>query len=112
LPLAPGSGDGGSNTMADVMPVDTIEKTGSSRGESNPVGASPAREKVSGDHEARQSVSPPPDQRPSRRRRLLLIGALGALGALVLAVVCIFGIPWILAFSTPFRRMTPTLTAM
>ena len=37
-------------------------------------------------------MGPPPDQRPSRRRRLLI----GALGILVLAIVCIFGIPWIL----------------
>ena len=87
------SGDGGLNTVADAMPVEMTEKTGASRGESNPVDAPPANERVSGEHEARQSVSPPPDHRPSRRRRLLI----AALGALVLAAVGIFGIPWILA---------------
>ena len=75
------------------MPVETTEKQGANRGESNRVDALPASERVSGEHEARQSVSPPPDHRPSRRRRLLI----GALGALVLAAVCIFGVPWILA---------------
>jgi membrane fusion protein (multidrug efflux system) len=74
------------------MPVEMTEKTGASRGESNPVDVPPASERVWGEHEARQSVSPPPDQRPSWRRRLLI----GALGTLVLAVVCIFGIPLIL----------------
>jgi membrane fusion protein, multidrug efflux system len=74
------------------MPVEMTEKTGASRGESNPVDAPPASERVSNEHEARQSVSPPPDQRPSRRRRLLI----GALGTLVLAVVGIIGIRWIL----------------
>jgi membrane fusion protein, multidrug efflux system len=47
---------------------------------------------VSGEHEVRQSVIPPRDQRRSRRRLLLI----GALGALVLAAVCLFGIRWIL----------------
>ena len=69
------------------------ENTGASRGGPNPVDAPPASDRAPGEHEARQPVSPPPDQRPSRRRRLLI----GALGALVLAVVCIFGIPWLLA---------------
>ena len=75
------------------MPVEMTENTGASRGEPNPVDAPPASGRAPGEHEARQPVSPPPDQRPSRRRRLLI----GALGALILAVVCIFGIPWLLA---------------
>ena len=75
------------------MPVEMTEKTGASRGEANPVDAAPANERASGEHEARQSVSPPPDHRPSRRRRLLIV----AFGALVLAAIGIFGIPWILA---------------
>ena len=33
------SGAGGSNTVADTMPVETTDKTGASRGESNPVDA-------------------------------------------------------------------------
>jgi len=75
------------------MPAETIGKTGASGGESNLVDVPPASQSASGEHEARQSVSPPPDQRPSRRRRLLI----GGLGAVVLVVVCIFGIPWVLA---------------
>ena len=74
------------------MPVEMTDKTGTSRGESNPLDAPPASERVSSEHKAEQSVSPPPDQRPSRRRRLLI----GALGALVLVVLCTFGIRWIL----------------
>jgi NAD(P)-dependent dehydrogenase (short-subunit alcohol dehydrogenase family) len=74
------------------MPVELTEKKGASRDEFNPVDAPPRNERVSGEHEARPSVGPPPDQRPSRRRLLLI----GALGILVLAIVCIFGIPWIL----------------
>jgi membrane fusion protein, multidrug efflux system len=80
-------------TVPDAMPGDMTEKTGASRGEANPVDALPASERVSGEHEARQSVSRSPGQRPSPRRRLLI----GALGVLVLAGVGIFGIPWILA---------------
>ena len=49
--------------MADAMPVEMTVQTGVSRGESNPV------ERASGEHEARQSVGPPPDQRPSRWHR-------------------------------------------
>ena len=75
------------------MSVEVTEKTGASRGESNPAGTPPASERVSGEREAPQSVRQPPDQRSSRRRRLLI----GALGALVLAALGIFGIPWILA---------------
>ena len=74
------------------MPVEMAEKTGASRGEANPVDAPPASDRESGEHKSRQSLSSPPDQRPSRRRRLLI----GALAALVLVVVCIFGIRWIL----------------
>src|ERR1051325_3087403 len=73
------------------MSLEITEKTGTSRGEFDPADAPPS-EKVSGNHEARQSVGPPPDQRPSRRRRLLI----GALGALVLVALGIFGTPWLL----------------
>ncbi|MGH7113898.1 MAG: biotin/lipoyl-binding protein, partial [Stellaceae bacterium] len=69
------------------------EKQGASRGETSSVDTPSTSESVPAEDGARQSVSPPPDQRPSRRRRLLI----GALGALALAVVCIFGIRWILA---------------
>jgi membrane fusion protein, multidrug efflux system len=75
------------------MPVDMTEKEGASRGESSPIGPPSTNESVSAEHAAQLSPSPPPDQRRSRRRRLLI----GALGALVLAAVCIFGIRWTLA---------------
>jgi membrane fusion protein, multidrug efflux system len=70
------------------MPVEMTE----SRGASGPVDARSADAAVSGAHETRQSPNPPPDQRQSRRRLVI-----GALGALVVAVAGIFGIPWFLA---------------
>lgn len=75
------------------MSVETTGKTGVSSGEPDPGDAPPASERVSKELEARQAASPLPDQRSSRRRRLL-IGALGALG---LAALAVFGIPWVLA---------------
>jgi membrane fusion protein, multidrug efflux system len=75
------------------MPVEMTEKEGAGRGESSPIDAPSTSERVSAEHAAQLSPSAPPDQRrPSRRRRLLI----GALGALVLAAVCIFGIRWML----------------
>ncbi len=73
------------------MPVEFTEQTGGSRGESNPVDAPPAAEKAPDEQEARQSVSPPPNQRHSWRRRLLI----AALGLPVLAAAVWFGIPYI-----------------
>ena len=79
------------------MSVDMTAKTQTSRGESNRVVVPPSSERLLGEHEARESVSSLPDQRPSRRRRLLI----GVLGALILVVACVFGIPWIrFAFNT------------
>ena len=74
------------------MPVEMTEKEGASRGDSSPIDPPSTSESVSAAHAAQLWPSPPPDQRPSRRRRLLI----GALGALVLAVVCVFVIRWIL----------------
>ena len=71
------------------MPVETTDETGASKGESDPVDAPLSSKTASGEHEARQTVSPPPHQRNSRRRRLLI----GALGVLVLAAAIWFGIP-------------------
>jgi membrane fusion protein (multidrug efflux system) len=88
----PEIGDGDSNTVAEAMPVEMIEKEGATQGESSPIDRPSTSESVSAEHAAQPSPSPPPYQRPSRRRRLLI----GALGALVLAAVCIFGIRWIL----------------
>jgi membrane fusion protein, multidrug efflux system len=79
--------------MANAMSVEVTEKTEVSRSEPNPVDAPPANERGASEPEARQSPGSASDQRTTRRRRLLI----GALGALVLAVVGIFGIPWILA---------------
>ncbi len=75
------------------MPVETTKKQGVVSGETSPVDTPSTSQIGPAEHEARQSVSPPPDQRPSRQRRLLI----AALGALVLGAVCIFGIRWILA---------------
>src|SRR5262252_2924290 len=75
------------------MPVEMTEKEGASEGAAGRVDAPATGERASAEHGAQPSPSPPPDRRSSRRRRLLI----GALGALVLVVVCIFGIPWILA---------------
>jgi membrane fusion protein (multidrug efflux system) len=74
------------------MSVEITEKAGTGKRESNPVDASPASEGVSGEH-ARETLIAPPAHRHSRRRRLLI----GAVGALILAVACIFGVRWILA---------------
>jgi membrane fusion protein (multidrug efflux system) len=69
------------------------EKEGTSTDKASPLDPPSTSERVSGEHTAQLSSSPRSDQRqPSGRRRLLL----GALGALVLAAVCIFGIRWIL----------------
>jgi membrane fusion protein (multidrug efflux system) len=86
-------GNGGSNTVVDAMPVEMTEKTGASGGKSDPVDAPLPSKDVPGEPEVPPSVSPPADHRPSRRRRLLI----GALGALVLAAVGVFAIPWVLA---------------
>src|ERR1043166_4123392 len=75
------------------MPVEITERTEARRVESHSADAPPASERVSGEHQARESASAPPDRRPSRRRWFLI----GAFGALVGAIVCIFGIPWIRA---------------
>src|SRR5215469_4496039 len=75
------------------MPVEMTEKEGASEGAAGRVDAPATGERASAVHGAQPSPSPPPDRRASRRRRLLI----GTTGALVLAAVCIFGIPWILA---------------
>jgi membrane fusion protein, multidrug efflux system len=83
----------GSNTEADAMPVEISEKEGAGRDETGPAVVAPSTsESASAEHEPRLTPSPAPDRRRSRRRRRLLIGALGAL---VLAVAGIWGVPWI-----------------
>src|SRR5215471_8256586 len=75
------------------MPVEMTQKEGVSEGAAGRVDAPGTGESISAEHGAQPSPSPPLDRRSSRRRRLLI----GALGALVLTAVCIFGILWILA---------------
>jgi membrane fusion protein, multidrug efflux system len=74
------------------MPVEMTGKERAIGGKSNPADAPAANESLSAEHGPQLSPSPAPDQRPSWRRRLVI----GALGALVLAIVGIFGIRWIL----------------
>ncbi len=73
------------------MPVETTETQGLRRGESSLADAPSTR--AAAEHGPQLAPNPAPDQRSSRRRRLLI----GALGALVLAALGIIGIPWILA---------------
>jgi membrane fusion protein, multidrug efflux system len=75
------------------MPDEMTERDGASSCEPSPRDAPSARESVPTEHEAQRSPGPPPDQRRLRRRRLLI----GVVGALVLAALGIFGIPWIIA---------------
>jgi hypothetical protein len=88
----PDIGGGDSYTEADTMPVETTEKQAAVRGEISPLDTPSTSESVPAEHEARQSASPPPDQRSSRRRLLI-----GALGALILVALGVFGTPWVLA---------------
>ena len=74
------------------MPVGMTEKEGTSTDKASPLDPPSTSERVSGEHTAQLSSSPRSDQRQPSGRRLLI----GALGALVLAAVCIFGIRWIL----------------
>ncbi len=73
------------------MPVETTEKQAAVSGETRPLDTPSTSENVPADHEVRQLASPPPDKRPMRRRLLI-----GALGALVLVALGIFGTPWLL----------------
>jgi membrane fusion protein, multidrug efflux system len=75
------------------MPVELTENQGANRDESGQIDARSTGVGDPVEHDTKASPIPPPDHRPSRRRRVLM----GALGVLVLAAVCIFGIPWILS---------------
>ena len=75
------------------MPVEMTKMTEASKAESVAVVAPATSESVSAEHGTQLSPSHPPGRRASRRRRLLI----GALGALALAALGIFGIPWIRA---------------
>src|SRR5258707_13444099 len=67
------------------MPVEIIQKTG--RIEMR----SPAEDSSTEHGTQSGQPIPPPDRQSTRRRRLLI----GVLGALILAAVCVLGIPWI-----------------
>ncbi len=75
------------------MPVEMTENQGANGDESGQIDARSTGVGDPVEHGVKASPIPPPDHRLSRRRRVLI----GALGVLVLAAVCIFGIPWILS---------------
>ena len=75
------------------MPVEITEKQDVNREkEAGRIEARSPGEGVSIEEETKSAQTIPPPDRQSRRRRGLLIGALGAL---ILVVACVFGIPWI-----------------
>lgn len=74
------------------MPGEITEKRGPNRDESSRIDARSAGEGASVEHDTKSSPITPPSDRQSGRRRSLLIGLLGAV---VLVVVCVLGIPWI-----------------
>ena len=74
------------------MPVEMTQKQAEDRGESSRIKTGSPGEGVSAEHETKPAQRIPPPDRQSKRRRRLLIGALGAL---ILVVACVFGIPWI-----------------
>ena len=79
------------------MPAETTETQGENGGEPGRIEAGATGEGVSAEDGAESSQVPPSSHGLTRRRKLLI----GVLGALVLAGVAAFGVPWIeLAFST------------
>ncbi len=79
------------------MPAETTETQGGNGGEPAPAEAGATGEGVSAEDAADPSQVPPSSHGLTRRRKLLI----GVLGALVVAGVATFGIPWIeLTFST------------
>ncbi len=81
------------------MPAETTETQGGNGGEPAPAEAGAIGEGVSAEHGANSSPVVPPESghRLTRWRKLLI----GVLGALVVAGVAAFGVPWIeLTFST------------
>jgi membrane fusion protein, multidrug efflux system len=74
------------------MPGEITEKQGANRDESSRIDTRSAGEGASVERDTTSSPITSPSGRQSMRRRRLLIGVLGAL---ILAAVCVFGIPWI-----------------
>jgi membrane fusion protein (multidrug efflux system) len=76
-----------------VVPVEITEKQDVNRKkEAGRIEARSPGEGVSIEEETKSAQTIPPPDRQSRRRRRLLMGVLGAL---ILVVACVFGIPWI-----------------
>ena len=91
--IHPESGDIGSNTGLNAMPVEITEKQDVNREkEAGRVETRSPGEGVSIEHETKSSQTVPPPGRQSKRKRRLL---LGVLGALILVAAGVFGIPWI-----------------
>ena len=74
------------------MPGEITEKRGTNGDGSSRIDARSAGEGVLVEHDTKSSPITSPSGRQSTRRRRLL---LGVLGAVVLAAVCVLGIPWI-----------------
>src|SRR5271167_248704 len=74
------------------MPGEVTEKRGTNRDESSRIDARSAGEGVLVEHDTKSSPITSPSGRRSMRRRMLLMGVLGAL---ILVAACVFGIPWI-----------------
>jgi hypothetical protein len=75
-----------------VVPVEMTEKQDVNREEADRIEARAPGEGASIEEATKSSQTiPPPNPQSKRRRRLLM----GVLGALILVVVCVFGIPWI-----------------
>src|SRR5215469_14022729 len=74
------------------MPVEITEKQEVNREQAGRIETRSPGEGVSIEHETKSAQTIPAPDRQSKRRRRLLIGALGAL---ILVVACAFGIPWI-----------------
>ncbi len=74
------------------MPGEITEKRDANGNEPNRIDARSAGEGASVEHDTKSSPTTLPSGRQSTRTRRLLTGVLGAL---ILAAVCVFGIPWI-----------------
>src|SRR6516162_6045990 len=91
-PTHPESGDSPPKTRLDAMPVEITENRDVNREEAGRIETRSHGEGVSVEHETKPSpMILPPGRQSTRRRRLLI----GVLGAVVLAAVGVFGIPWI-----------------
>jgi membrane fusion protein (multidrug efflux system) len=70
-----------------AMPVETTETRAKNSDEASPIDGRSTGDTGSADHRA----APPPGHKLSQKRRLLIV----ALGALVLAAIVVWGVPWV-----------------